>query len=86
MLSGVRKNHYKRNFIITEKDIMGVCLTEKDGITHLKPLLMHRCLYHFSKMPKEMHELNPGIFITAAYYPGIFFTESVPLSRANILE
>lgn len=38
MLSGVRKNHYKRNSIITEKDIGGVCMMEKDGITHLKPL------------------------------------------------
>lgn len=38
MLSRVRKNHYKRNFIITGKNIMGVCVVEKDGITHLKPL------------------------------------------------
>lgn len=26
-------------------------------------------------MPKEMHDLNPGVFITAAYYPDIFCTK-----------
>lgn len=54
---------------------MGLYMMEKDGITHLKPLLMHWWLYHFSEMPKKMHVMNPGVFITAAYYPGIFFIE-----------
>lgn len=38
MLSRVRKNHYERNFIITEKNVRGVYMTERNGITHLKPL------------------------------------------------
>lgn len=41
MFSRVRKNHYERNFIIAEKNIMGLYMMEKDGIAHLKPLLMH---------------------------------------------
>lgn len=38
MLSRVRKNHYEGNFNIAEKNVRGVCMAEKDGITYLKPL------------------------------------------------
>jgi len=54
---------------------MGFYMMEKDGITHLKPLLMHWWLHRFSDMPKKMHVMNAGVFITGAYRPGIFFIE-----------